>query len=51
MVVSIVVDCVQGLPRLARHTRLCPCISVVLEAMHEASQGPLVGAISAQKTL
>ena len=31
--------------------RLCPCTSVVLEAMHEASWGPLEGAVSAQKAL
>ena len=38
--VSVVLDCVL---------RLCPCIFVVLEAMHEASQGPLKGLVSAQK--
>ena len=29
----------------------CPCFSVVPEAMHEASQGPEKGAMSAQKAL
>ena len=29
----------------------CPCFSVALEATHEASQGPLKGAMSAQKSL
>ena len=36
---------------LARRTWWCPCISVVPEAMHEASRGPLKGAVSAQKAL
>ena len=31
--------------------RQCPCISVVLEATHEASRGPEKGAVSAQKAL
>ena len=36
---------------LGRHTRQCPCIFVGLEAAHEMSQGPLKGAMSAQKAL
>ena len=48
---SVVVDGVLGPPRLARHTSRCPCISVVPEAAHEASRGPLKGAASAQKVL
>ena len=36
---------------LARHTWRCPCFSVVPEATHEASRGPLKGAVSAQKAL
>ena len=44
-------DSVLGLPCLARHTCWCPCISVVPEATHEASQGPLKGDVSAQKAL
>ena len=30
---------VLGPPRLAHHTRWCPCISVAQDAMHEACQG------------
>ena len=41
---SVVVDGVLGPPRLGRHTLRCPCISVVPEAMHKVSQGPLKGA-------
>ena len=48
---AIDLDGVLGPPRLARHTWLCPCISVVPEARHEASRGPLKGAVSAQKAL
>ena len=48
---SVVVDGVLGLPRLARHTCRCPCISVVPEATHEASRGPEKGAVSAPKAL
>ena len=48
---SVVVDCVLGPPRLVRHTWRCPCISVFSEATHEASRGPLKGAVSAQKAL
>ena len=48
---SVVVGGVLGPPRLARHTYQCPCISVVPEATHEASQGPEKGAVSAQKAL
>ena len=49
---SVVVDGVLGPPRLARHTRRCPCISVVPEATHGASRGPEKGAVSAaQKAL
>ena len=44
-------DCVLGLLCLARHTWQCPCISVVPEATHEASRGPLRGAVSAPKAL
>ena len=51
MFASVVVDGVLGPPRLARHTCLCPCISVVPKAAHEASRGPLKGAVSAQKVL
>ena len=36
---------------LARHIWRCPCRSLVLEAMHQASQGPLKGAVSTQKAL
>ena len=35
--------------RLARHTWWCPCISVVQEATHESSWGPLKAAVSAEK--
>ena len=35
----VVVDGIQGPPSLARHTWQCRCISAVLEATHEASQG------------
>ena len=48
---SVVVEGVLGPPRLARHTRRCPCISVVPEATNEASQGPLKSAVLAQKAL
>ena len=33
------------------NTWQCPCISVAPEATHEASRGPLKGAMSAQKAL
>ena len=37
------------------HSRMgvkkCPCISVVLEATHKASRGPMKGAVSAQIAL
>ena len=39
----------MGPSQLAQHTLWCPCISVVPEATHEASQGPLKVAVSAQK--
>ena len=43
---------VYGPTRLSRHPWQCPCFSVVvLEATDEASQGPLKGALSAQKAL
>ena len=42
---SVVVDGVLGPPRLAQYTWRCPCISVVPEAIHEASRGPLKGAM------
>ena len=29
----------------------CPCFSVVTEATHQVSRGPLKGAVSAQKAL
>ena len=45
---KVYVNC-SWLLRLSQQTWLCPYISVVPEAMHEASQGPLKGAISAQK--
>ena len=48
---SVVVDSVLAPPRVALHTWLCPCISVVPEATHEASRGPEKGAVSAQKAL
>ena len=47
----------QGLHQLLltvswdRHTQRCPCLSVVPEATHEASHGPLKGAVLAQKAL
>ena len=41
--VSVGPDDISGPLRLARHTLQCPCISVVLEATHEASRGPLEG--------
>ena len=47
----VVLNGVLGPLRLAQHTRRCPCVSVVLEATHEVSQGPLMGAVSAQKAL
>ena len=34
---------------LAQHSWLCPCFSVVPEATHKASQGPLKVAVSSQK--
>ena len=43
---SAVNDSILRPPRLVRHTWRCPCISVVPEATHEASQVPLQGAIS-----
>ena len=48
---SAVFDDVLGPPLLAWHTRRCPFFSVVPEATHEASRGPLKGAVSAQKAL
>ena len=48
---SVVVDGALGPPRLAQHTGQCPFFSVVPEAMHEESQGPLKGTVSAQKAL
>ena len=48
---SVVLDGVRGPPRLARHTWRCPYNFIVLEAMHEASRGPLKGIVSAQKAL
>ena len=41
---SFVIDGVLGPPCLVWHTWRRPCISVVPEATHEASQGPLKGA-------
>ena len=46
---SVVVDGVLGPLPLVRHTRGCPCFSIVPEAMHEASRGPLKEAVSAEK--
>ena len=37
-------------PRLAQHTCWSTRISVVPEATHESSRGPLKGAVSAQKS-
>ena len=51
MSASAIFNGVLGTPRPARHTWRCPCFSVVLEATHEASPGPLKGAVSAQKAL
>ena len=48
---SVVLYGVLGPPRLAHHASWCPCISVVPEATHEASRGPLKGAVSAQKAV
>ena len=48
---SVDQDVVLGPPHLAQHTLRCPCISIVPEAMHEASRGPLKDAMSAQKVL
>ena len=48
---SVVVDGVLGPLPLVRHTRGCPCFSIVPEAMHEASRKPLKGAMSAQIAL
>ena len=42
---------VLGPSRLAQHTLRCPCFSVVPDATHEASRGPLKGSVSAQKAL
>ena len=48
--VSVVLDAVLGPPHLAWHTWWCPWLSVVPEATHEESWGPLKGAVSAQKS-
>ena len=48
---SVVLDGAPGPPRLMRHILRYPCISVVPEATHKASQGPLKGAVSAEKAL
>ena len=48
---SAVFDDVLGPPRKAQHTLHFPFFSVVLEATHKASQGPLKGAVSALKAL
>ena len=42
-IASVVLDGVLGTPDLGRHTWLCLCASVVLEAMHEASRGLFKG--------
>ena len=42
---------VLGLLGLAWHTWQNPCFSVVLEARHKASRGPLKGTVSTQKAL
>ena len=46
----VILDRVLGHLCIARHTRQCPC-TVVPEAMHEESRGPLKSAMSAQKAL
>ena len=38
-------------PRPAQHTQHSPQLSLVLEATHKASLGPLMDAMSAQKAL
>ena len=48
---SVVLDAVLGPPRLARHTCRCPSTSGVVDATHKANQGPLKGAVSAQKAI
>ena len=48
---SILLDGVLGPTHLARHTWQRYCISLVPESTHEASWGPLKGAVSAQKAL
>ena len=46
---SVVLDAILEPPFIAEHTQQRPSFSAVPEAMHEASQGPLNGAVSAQK--
>ena len=53
---SVILDSVLGPPRLAQHTLLCPCFSVVPkaashEARGESSHGTMKGVVSAQKAL
>ena len=51
MFATVVLDSVLQPMGLARHTLQRPLFSVVPEATHEASRGPLKGAVSAQKAL
>ena len=46
-----ILDSILGPSHLVSHTLQCPCFSVVLEATHEASRGPLKCGVSDQKTL
>ena len=48
---SAVFDSVLTPPHQAWHIWRCPWFSVHLETTHEASRGPLKGAVSAQKAL
>ena len=45
-----VFDSVLGPLCLSQHTCLCPCSSVIPEATHEVSWGPLQSAVSAQNS-
>ena len=49
--IKVYVSCFQQWATVTQHTWQRPCISVVPEAMHEASWGPLKGTVSAQKAL
>ena len=48
---SVVLDGILEPPFIAEHTQQRPSFSAVPEAMHEASQGPLKGVVSAKKAL